>query len=533
MADNKKLRRDAGIIGLLYASVGSMIGSGWLLGPLHAAQSAGALSVLSWILGAIMVMLLALVFAELVTMYPKSGALVHLSHLSHGPALGVIWSWVLILTYLPVAPGEVLAIIAYASSYIPSLTQGNTELLSTLGMFVAVGLLAIIIGLNLLAIKIVLTINSAATWWKVIVPIATIIVLLSLSFHPANLHAGGGSVSGMFTSMASAGIVYSFFGFRQAIDLAGETAKPSRTIPIAVIGSVLIAVVIYVGLQLAFLMSVDPAALGQGGWAKLEFNNMAGPFAALALAAGAGWWAFVLYIDAVISPAGAGFIWATSAGRIGMATAEMGNAPRVLARLNDNGVPWVSLIAAFVIGSIFFFPFPSWQKVIEYISAITVLSYGIGPVILLHLRRTRPDAERPFKLSLAWIIAPLAFISSNWIIIWTGLRTVSFMFGLLIALFVIYVAWFYLGKPKRDAFGWRHISWLAPYFGGLWLLDVIGPDAVNGYGLVSFGTNMGIAAVFSLAILWLALKTALSEDEVATVSKRITEMQDIGEKESV
>jgi len=59
----RKLRKEAGILRLLYASVGGIVGSGWLFGPLHAAQQAGSLSLGSWIIGAVAVLLLALVFA--------------------------------------------------------------------------------------------------------------------------------------------------------------------------------------------------------------------------------------------------------------------------------------------------------------------------------------------------------------------------------------------------------------------------------------------------------------------------------------
>ena len=87
-----RLRKEAGIVGLLYASVGGIVGSGWLFGPLHAAQEAGPLSLGSWLIGAAAVLLLALVYSELATLIPKSGALVHISRVSHGALLGLIWS---------------------------------------------------------------------------------------------------------------------------------------------------------------------------------------------------------------------------------------------------------------------------------------------------------------------------------------------------------------------------------------------------------------------------------------------------------
>ena len=89
------LRREGGTIGLLYASLGAIVGSGWLFGPLHAAQQAGPLSLGSWAVGAVAILLLALVYAELGPMIPRSGSIVHISHLGNGPLLGRIWSWVL------------------------------------------------------------------------------------------------------------------------------------------------------------------------------------------------------------------------------------------------------------------------------------------------------------------------------------------------------------------------------------------------------------------------------------------------------
>src|SRR6266511_643671 len=60
-----RLRRSVGFYGLMFVSLGSIIGSGWLLGALTAAQAAGPASVLSWVLAAGMLSLLALTYAEL------------------------------------------------------------------------------------------------------------------------------------------------------------------------------------------------------------------------------------------------------------------------------------------------------------------------------------------------------------------------------------------------------------------------------------------------------------------------------------
>jgi len=61
----RKLGRDARVIGLLFASTTSVIGSGWLFGAYHAARIAGPFSIWSWVVGAVIILLIALCFAEL------------------------------------------------------------------------------------------------------------------------------------------------------------------------------------------------------------------------------------------------------------------------------------------------------------------------------------------------------------------------------------------------------------------------------------------------------------------------------------
>ena len=131
-----QLRRDARIIGLLFASTTSMIGSGWLFGAFHAAKIAGPLSIWSWVVGGFIIMLIALCFAELAALFPKSGALVHMSHASHGEGLGRIWAWMLFLAYVAVPSVEAEAVVTYANNYLPYFIQPDSS-----GLLTVAGLL--------------------------------------------------------------------------------------------------------------------------------------------------------------------------------------------------------------------------------------------------------------------------------------------------------------------------------------------------------------------------------------------------------
>ncbi len=524
MAGPTKLRRDAGVIGLLYASLGSIIGSGWLFGALHAALQAGPWSIISWVVGAVAVLFLAFVFAELSTMFPNSGALVHMTHVSHGDLVGKIWTWVLFLAFVSVPPVEVIAVLTYTNSYIPGFLHANTGLLTPMGFVAAIILLGFVVALNFLAIRWVMFINSAATWWKLLIPVLTIGILMAYSFHPGNMtaHLASTPVSGIFTAVGTAGIIFSFLGFQQAIALAGETRNPGRYVPIALIGSVIIAMLVYVGLQVAFIVALQPADIANG-WQNLHFTGMFGPLAAIAIAVGAFWWAIVLYFDAIISPLGTAFIYTTASPRIIMAAGEMGNAPTQVIRLNRHGVPWIGLVVTYIVGALFFFPFPSWQKLVSAVSSITVLSYSIGPIILLHLRRALPDAQRPFRLRAARIISAIAFIASNWIIYWTGYYVVTVLFILVAFYIVLYLGWYLLvRRAPWSQLGWQQAWWLLPYFAGMWVISYLGPAAaMGGHDVIGFFTGMWILAGFSLVILALALTAGQNSEAAQRCSDRV------------
>src|SRR5437868_489174 len=89
----RQLRRDVGFWGLMFVSLGSIIGSGWLLGALTAATLAGPASLLSWILAAVMLAILALVHAELGAAYPVAGGTARFPSFVFGPLAGFTAGW--------------------------------------------------------------------------------------------------------------------------------------------------------------------------------------------------------------------------------------------------------------------------------------------------------------------------------------------------------------------------------------------------------------------------------------------------------
>ncbi len=523
------LRRDARLTGLLFASTTSMIGSGWLFGAFHASKIAGPLSLWSWVAGALIILLIALCFAELGALFPRSGAMVHMSHSTHGEAVGRLWGWMLFLSYAAVPSVEAEAIVTYADNYLPYFLQPHSGgMLSATGFLGCAALLGVFAALNLIAVRKLLYVNSAVTWWKIAVPLAT---AATLAVAGARIHwAAGQSVwtadrsgyglDGIVLALPAAGIVFSFLGFRTAIDLGGESANPGRAIPLAVIGSVLLSAAIYILLQFGFLRALRPADVAHG-WSAMTFEGDAGPFAALAAGLGLGWLATALYIDACVSPAGTGLMYVTGGARILFAVGELRAGPRWLTTLNGAQVPLLSVLVMWVVGVLFLLPFPAWQQMVDYITSITVLTYGLGPIVLLILRDSQPQLNRAFRLRGAGVIAPLAFIASNWIVYWTGYRTNAFLFTLVAAGFAAYAAWHHLlaGRPAAS-FGWKHTPWLFAWFAGMWILSALS-DVGGGCGVLSMGPGVVSVAVWSLLVIGLALRCALPADAIGSAMARL------------
>ena len=170
-------------------------------------------------------------------------------------------------------------------------------------------------------------------------------------------------LKGVFTAVAAGGVIFAYLGFEQAIQLGGESRNPKRNIPLAVVGSMVLGVVLYILLQVAFLGALKPSTLAHG-WTSVAFAGngaIYGPFAGLATALGLGWLATLLYIDAIVSPGGTGLLYVGTSSRLTFALgrnryipkrvrdAERAARPRprdrVLVRVRDVPVPAVPGVA--------------------------------------------------------------------------------------------------------------------------------------------------------------------------------------------
>lgn len=511
-----QFQRSISSVGLLFAAVGGIVGSGWLFGPMYAAQQAGPAAILSWVIGGVLMMFIALTFAELATTNPLSGGMVRFAQMSHGPVVSFTIGWMVWLSSVAVAPIETMALIQYASSYLPGLTTkiSGVTLLTSTGIVLSAFVMLFMCVLNFYGAKFISRTNTAVGTFKLLVPVLTLLILLVADFHPSNFTATSFMPygwHGVLAALPLGGVIFSFIGYSPAIQLAGEAKNPQRTIPFAIIGSIIICIGLYVVLQTAFVGALKPEFFAHG-WRMLSFPGDSGPFAGILMGLGFSIFVLVIYADAIISPFGTAFIYTSSTARVNYALSKVGFFPAFFLKLTKRGAPMRAIAVNYVIGLILFLPFPGWQELVGFLVSCFVIAYSIGPLSLVVLRRKNPDQERPFKLPAATLISAIAFYICNLLIYWTGWNTVHKLLIALVIGFVWYVVHEYREGKSSPFLTIKNAAWLLIYLIGLGILSFLG--AFGGRDVISFGWDFIVIAIFSLIIFWFATHKNNSLGEV-------------------
>jgi amino acid transporter len=544
--DSDGMERGVGFLGLLWASEGSIIGSGWLFGALTAASVAGPSAIIAWAIASVIIIILALVHAELGGLFPVSGGTSRFPHYAFGSLAGATFGWFAYIQAATVAPIEVEAAIEYLSTaHWAKSWFSSSGTIHGVGIIAAVVLMVFFTAVNMLGVRWLARVNNSLTTWKVLIPILTIIILIVFKFHSSNFSHGGGffvhpdAFKGIVLALPG-GIVFSLLGFEQAVQLGGEARNPAKDLPRAVILSILIGGTVYILLQVAFIGALDPKLLAQahtwtniatpGNSEALKALNAA-PFYQVAKLAGVAWLALVLRIDAFISPTGTGLIYLTSGSRISFGLSKNGYIPSAFERSSGRAkVPVFSIIITAIIGLVFLLPFPSWSKLVGVVTSASVLMYAGAPLALGALRKQKPNLTRPYRLPAGHILAPASFVLANFIVYWAGWSTYS---TLLIVMIIGYVLMglsyrFHLNenRPKID---WGAARWVFPYLIGMGIISYLGGFGeggilggvgtfktvlVGGKGHIALYWDLLVLTIFSLGIYYLAIASRLSEPEV-------------------
>ena len=407
-------------------ALSSLIGSGWLFGSGAAARVAGPSAIISWVIGAVVMIMIAFNYVELGTMFPESGGMSRFAQYSHGSLLGFIAAWANWVSLITLIPIEAVACVQYMSSWPWAWANWTAQfmhngVITTKGLLLVFAIMIIFTLINFWSVKLLTHFTSLVSVFKLVIPSLTILVLLWSGFHENHLAINFGDfmpfgTRGIFEAVAVSGIILSYDAFQTVINMAGEMVNPSKNIFWGVWISLSITAVIYIMLQVAFIAAVPSGMLTKVGWHGINFSS---PFADLAVLLGINWLSILLYMDALVSPFGTGVTFVATSSRTLAAMTRNGNVPAWLGRMNRRYmIPRLAMVADLLVAMVLVYFFRDWSKLATVVSISTFVAYATGPVTAVALRKMRPNFKRPFNSKhLSWV-APLSFILTGLVIYW-------------------------------------------------------------------------------------------------------------------
>ena len=520
------MKRSIGLLSLTFVAISGILGSGWLFAPLLAAQVAGPSALIAWVLGGLAMLLLAATFAEISAILPVAGGIGRIPHFSHGSVVSMAMGWTAWIGYNTTATIEVEAVLRYSKNIAPWIYSSNEQLTAT-GLGVACLLLLVFTVLNAFGVKFFSRINTTLTWVKIVIPVLVAAVIITSEFNVENFTDYGGfapsGLKGILSAISTGGIIFSLIGFRHIIDMAGEARNPKVNIPLALVLSLVVCLLIYGALQVAFLGALDESQL-RNGWHSMNFTGDLGPLASLATAVGALWIVSLLNNGARISSFASGLVSVGSNARLGFALAQNGLFPKAMEALSNRGVPLTALVVNFLASAVFFIALPFKQIVALNTSSI-VLSFVVGPIAVLAFRRLLPDTPRAFVLPAAPVTGCLAFAIASLIIYWSGWDTMIHLgICLTIGFSLLLVR---STQGGLDGLDWREATWLVPYLAGLVTLSYLGSFG-GGADIISVGPDILAVGALASCVYFLANRLSLPQDKFERYMAR-EELEEIGE----
>ena len=409
--------------------VASMVGIGVFtsVGFQLASMPSGFPIILLWLLGGVVSLCGALCYAELVSMLPRSGGEYHLLREAYHPLVGFLAGWISITAGF-VAP---LAALAMAfSSYLVGLGTPVPP------GAIACGIILVVAIPHLGSLRLVGRFLSLMTALKIVLVVAFIVGALAAGIPSVqSIAPRAGDGAWLLTPAFATSMVYVMFaysGWNGAAYIAGEVRDPQRVIPRAFVAGVIVVTLLYVALNAVFLCFAP--------WNQLSGHVEAGLIAAEAIFGnGPGRWMGTLIAFGIVSSI-AGYTWSGS--RVMQRMGQDYRALAVLARENRWAAPHAAIVlqTALVLGMI---ATGAFDAVVNYLTALLQLCSLLAVAAVMHLRRTRPDAPRPFRVP--WYpVTPIVFIVvSIWMLVFVVLeRPLESLLGMVTVLLgvALYVA---------------------------------------------------------------------------------------------
>ena len=451
------LRRRLSARHLVGFGIGVVIGTGiFTLTGVQAKMTAGPAVVISFAIAGAVALLAALCYAELASAVPTAGSAYSYAYATGGELLAWVIGWDLFLEF---ALGAATVARGW-SAYLGNLLDLPTSLFGEEST-VNLGAVLIVAVLTLVA---VLGVRESArvTGLLVIVKVAIcvfVIVAGAWYVRGANLtpfvppSQGAQDASGLKQTLiqavagidpvsfgiggvlsAAAVVFFSYTGFEAVANLSEETKRPSRDLPLGLLGTLVVSTALYVGVSLVVVGMVHYDKIDEGAPIADAFDQV-----------GLGWGSTLVSIAAVAGLTSVILVELVTVSRIGFAMGRDGLLPQSIAKVSPRtGTPvrMTLLYAAVVTLLAAFFPLSTLANLV---SIGTLFAFVLVSIAVLVLRRTKPDLPRPFRVPFSPVVPGLS-----------ALACLYLMANLELETWWRFLAWLVAGLVVYAAYGYRH-----------------------------------------------------------------------------
>jgi APA family basic amino acid/polyamine antiporter len=386
------LKRTIGTFEATIFGVGIILGAGIysLIGP--AAGSAGNSLWLSFIIGAVISSFTGLSYAELSTMFPRAAAeYVYVKRASGSRFLAFMLAWLIIFAGVAAASTVAVGFAGYLRSFLYAPTP-----------VIAIALIGLLSVISFIGIEESSKVNVLFTGIEIFGLVLIIILGMSRSVNLNYLQSPFG-LEGIVG--AAALVFFAYIGFEDIVNLAEETERPAKTIPKALILSILITTILYI------LLATSVVRLAGG----TELSKSEAPIAyAASTVLGAN--AFVLLSAvALFATANTVLILLIVGSRMIYGVARDGSLPVIFSAIHKSrGTPWAAALAI-MIASMLFAAVGDLRVLASVANFAAFAIFFSVNLSLIWLRFKMPEAERPFRVPLTLgklpIIPTLGLIS--------------------------------------------------------------------------------------------------------------------------
>ncbi|GAB4330745.1 MAG: APC family permease [Dehalococcoidia bacterium] len=373
VADQPALRRDLGLWHVSTAGVGVILGAGIYVLIGVATERAGAVVWGSFVAAAVAVSFTALSYGELASMFPRAGAGYEYVRQAFNVHVGFLEGWMTVWAEIIAAAAVALGFGAYLEELTGIDHVTGAIVLLIVGSFIAAS--------GVLRSVLVVAVLTAAE-------VGGLLIVSAIGFTDFDPGRLTGDVAVLPFLSGTALLVFAFLGFEDVATLAEEAKSPERTIPLAIVISLVFATAVYVTVAVASVGSIGAEALGEASAplatvAAIVLGARAGDFLALFGMAAAGNTALLL-------------IMACCRRIYGMAST--GAIPPGFARVSGTTrVPVAGLLIVGGIASLM----ALWGdigKVADVTNFALFVAFAAVNLAVIALRLRRPAAPRPFRL---------------------------------------------------------------------------------------------------------------------------------------